>query len=215
MKSKGLLAAALAAGLLLLAGAWSLYVVLVKAPADLAAAMVGGVRQLLNVTPQVRIDQTVVVEQSAPIMELATVSRQVAVDYSWSHAWLGSTKAIRLKGAFTAKAGFNLREPFQVTIRRSPLRVEASLPPARLLSLTMDSYRVEQDEDGWWNKITPADREAAVRALQDGARAQVEAAGILEEARDGARERIRELVESNGAAVGFIGGGPATAAESP
>jgi len=203
MRSKGLLVASLAAAVLILAGAWTLYTVFVKAPAALAAATANGIEEFLHVRPKVQIEQTVVIEQTTPIMEFATESRQLLVDYSWSHVWLGSTKTIRLRGIFTAKAGFDLREPFTITIQRSPLRVEAALPRPKILSLEMTSYKIALDESGWWNRISDADREAAVGELQAIARSQAESSGILEETRTSVESRIREIVEKNGATIRF------------
>lgn len=204
MRSKGLLFASFASAVLILVGAWSLYSVFVKAPAELAAATAHGIEEFLHVRPKVQIEQTVVIEQTSPIMEFATVSRQMIVDYSWSHTWLGSTKTIRISGVFTAKAGFDLKEPFTITIEKQPLRVDAALPRPKILSLEMTSYRVALDESGWWNRLSGADREAAVRELQATARSQAEGSGILEEAHTSVQTRIREIVEKNGATVRFM-----------
>ncbi|MGA9118793.1 MAG: DUF4230 domain-containing protein [Bacteroidota bacterium] len=179
------------------------YVVVVKIPLDLATATAREIKEAFQVTPQVRINQTVVIEQNTPIMELATVARQLMVDYSWTHTWLGSTKTLHLRGVFTAKAGINLREPFHIVITRNPLRVEALLPPPRILSLTMDSYGVLEDDSGWWNKISNADRESAMQSLQATARTQAESSGMLDEVRASFQDRIKQIVEKNGAVVEF------------
>ena len=180
------------------------YILFIHAPMKLAEAAAEGIKGTFNFTPRVTINQTVVIEQNTPIMEIATVARQVHVDRSWSHRWLGSTKSIRVTGSFTAKAGFDLRRPFTIDIVRNPLRVSATMPPPQLLSLTMDTYRVEEDESGWWNRISSADREAAVLDLQAAARERAEASGILEEARRSVEERIREVAGKNGAQVEFL-----------
>jgi hypothetical protein len=151
----------------------------------------------------VKINQTIVIEQSTPILEIATIARGVFVDHTWSHSWMGSMKTIELRGSFTAKAGFNLRDPFTITIERRPLTVSAILPAPKILSLQMDSYQVVQDESGWWNRISNADREAAVNELYAAARQQAETSGILDEARTTAESRIREIVERNGATIVF------------
>jgi hypothetical protein len=203
MQRKGLVIAAVIAGALLIAGAWSFYAVFIKAPTELAHATAQGIQEFFNFTPCVKIDQTIVIEQNAPIMEVATVSRQLMVDYTWSHTWLGSTKTIHLIGTFTAKAGFDLKEPFTIEIEKSPLSVKASLPAPKILSITMDSYRIAEDESGWWNRISSADREAGVANLQFVARTQAESSGMLEAARTTAEERIKDIVQRNGATVEF------------
>ena len=155
-----------------------LYVPLVKLPAELAQSTAEGFQRLFNITPRVMIEETVVIEQNAPILELAVSSRSVMVDHSWSHTWLGSTKKLHLRGTFTAKAGFDLRRPFTVHIERSPLSVVAELPPAELLSVEMDSYWVVQDESGWWNRIADSDRQEAVRTLHRLAHEKAEESGL-------------------------------------
>ena len=203
MRTKGLIIASFVAGTILIAGAWSFYAVFIKAPTELAHATAQGIQEFFNFTPRVKINQTIVIEQNASIMEVATVSRQLTVDYTWLHTWLGSTKTIHLIGTFTAKAGFDLKDPFTIEIEKSPLRVRASLPPPKILSISMDSYRIAADESGWWNRISSDDREAGVEQLQFTARTQAESSGMLEEARTSAEQRIKEIVQKNGSTVEF------------
>jgi len=189
---------------LLLAGAGvTAYFMVVKAPADLARRTAEGIREVFDFTPRVTLNETVMIAENTPILEVATVSRSLLVRHRWSHTWLGSTKTLELHGSFTAKAGFDLREPFAIDIRRSPLRVVARMPAPKLLSVQMDSFQVVQDENGWWNRITEEDRTEGVRTLQARAREQAEASGILLEARRSAEDRIREVVERNGDVVVF------------
>lgn len=181
----------------------ALYVVLVRIPTDLAANISQGIKETFNFTPQVTINERIVIEQTMPIMELATVARDISVDYAWSHEWLGSTKRIALRGAFTAKAGFDLKEPFTIAIEKYPLKVHAIMSPPKILSVQMNRYNVVQDENGWWNRISDADRENAVQSLQRIAREKAEQSGMLDQARSTIEERIKEIVERNGAMVEF------------
>jgi hypothetical protein len=192
-----------AAAVAMFLAAIALYIVLVKIPSDLATNISQGIKETFHFTPEVRVNETIVIEQHAPIMELATVSHDLLVEYSWSHEWLGSTKTIALRGTFTAKAGFDLQEPFSLSVQKSPLRVHAQMPAPKLLSLQINSYKVLQDENGWWNRISPGDREAAVNALQQTAREKAQNSGLLAEARTTIEQRIREIVERNGAMVEF------------
>ncbi len=127
----------LIAGIGLLLGALALYFVLVKIPTDLATSVAHGIRDTFNFTPEVRVNDHVVIEQTIAIAELATVSRDISVEYRWSHEWLGSTKTIALRGSFTAKAGFDLHEPFTIDIKKYPLNVRARMPSPKILSLQM------------------------------------------------------------------------------
>ena len=189
--------------LLFIAGTVTAYRFLIQAPAKLAHATADGLRTLFQVTPRVTINETVIIEQNSPILEVATVSRQLFADHEWSHTWLGSTKALRVRGTFTAKAGYDLKKPFEITITPSPLSVTARLPDPELLSMQMDSFEVLRDENGWWNRLTEEDRTNAVNTLRMLARSKAERSGILEEVQRSAEERIREVVEKNGAQVAF------------
>ena len=189
--------------LLFIAGTVTAYRFLIQAPAKLAHATADGLRTLFQVTPRVTINETVIIEQNSPILEVATVSRQLFADHEWSHTWLGSTKTLHVRGTFTAKAGYDLKKPFEITITPSPLSVTARLPDPELLSMQMDSFEVLRDENGWWNRLTEEDRTNAVNTLRILARSKAERSGILEEVQRSAEERIREIVEKNGAQVAF------------
>jgi len=191
------------AALLFIGGTLAAYRLLVQAPAKLAHATAEGLRSLFHVTPRVTINETVIIEQNSPILEVATVSRQLFVDHEWSHTWLNSTKLLHVRGTFTAKAGYDLKKPFEINITPSPLSATARLPDPELLSLQMDSFEVLRDENGWWNRLTEEDRTSAVTTLQTLARSKAEQSGILEEVQRSAEERIRELVERNGAPISF------------
>jgi len=203
MTVKAPLAIAVAVGLIIVAATAAFWVVLVKVPSDLAHNTAEGIRQFFDFTPQVRIDQTIVIEQTTPILEVATVSREMFVNHSWQQTWLGSTKTIQVQGVFTAKAGFDLREPFRIDIEKRPLHVVAWVPPPKLLSIDMTEYKVLKDEDGWWNGVTRQDREDAVRQIRAQALEKVERSGLLEEAQASVEARIREIVERNGSTVVF------------
>ena len=116
---------------------------------------------------------------------------------------MGSTKTVEIRGNFTVKAGFDLREPFTINITRYGLAIQASLPEPRILSLEMKTYKIIRDENGWWNRVTDQDREEAFYRLRTTGRKAVQDSGILEEARGTAEERIREIVQRNGSTVEF------------
>lgn len=203
MTSKKILLLAVAASLVIVAGSVAFYIVFVKAPRDMAHNVASGIREIFNFTPQVRINETVVIEQTTPILEVATVSRQMFIEHSWQQTWMGSTKTIQIQGFFLAKAGFDLREPFRFDIEKHARRVVAWVPPARLLSLEMQEYKILKDEAGWWNSITSQDREEAVREMRAQAIEKATHSGLLEESAASVETRVRELVQRNGSTAVF------------
>jgi Protein of unknown function (DUF4230) len=197
---KSVLAAAAAAIVLVLVG----YGIVRHAMSDsteavqtLASQAAQSVKDALNITPRVTVNSLTVIQQSSPILELAVIQQPVFKEYSWSHTSLGSTKTLVLRGEFLVKAGFNLQEPFVLRVENSttPAQVYARLPKARILSIEMKQYRVSKDESGFWNFITPKDREQAVAALQNEARASVETSGLLEQAEYDSQSRIQKAFE--------------------
>jgi hypothetical protein len=165
---------------------------------ELGRRIVDGLARRLQLRPEVRVGRETVLAAETALAELATVRREFAHEYVWEHQWLGSTKRLRLRGNFAAKAGFDLHENFHVGIDPQSLRVQAVLPPPRVLGVEMLSYDAEE-EDGFWNKLTPAEREEAVNALLASARATADAdAGLKNEAQRLLEFQIAAAVAESG-----------------
>jgi hypothetical protein len=49
------------------------------------------------------------------------------------------------------------------------------------------------DDDGWWNKVTDADRAAAMAKLSEEAKLQAQRSGILRQAEEMTGSRLTEL----------------------
>jgi hypothetical protein len=151
--------------------------------------------RLFQFTPQISVDSVVVVAANTPVLELVTTQRQVLVRHRWSHTWLHSTKNLEVEATFTAKAGFDLKEPFRINIDPRTGYISAELPPPKLLSIGMSDVRILQDEDGFWNKLTVEDRQTAFRALEDKARKKISGSKLLPEAKLQAEKQVRELLD--------------------
>jgi hypothetical protein len=151
-----------------------------------------------NIRPEVRVDGLVIIEAQTPVLELATASRKMVVRHRWTHTHLYSTKVLEIEAPFTAKAGFNLEEPFRIRIDPHTRIVSTDLPKPQILSTEMGEIKILRDEDGLWNKLTAADREEAFKALRDQAKKQFDETTLLNEARMEAETRIRELLDTTG-----------------
>jgi len=104
---------------------------------------------------------------------------------------------------FTAKAGFDLKQPFIVRIQKAPPKLFVRLSEPKLLSLEMDNYHILRDEDGYWNKIDATEREAAMDHLKTNARQKVLASPLLSEAKTELEKRIQEIAAKDGYSVEF------------
>lgn len=148
--------------------------------------------------PEVIINQTVVHAQSTATTELALVQKETLQDYEWSHRWMGSTKTIKVKGTYRAKAGFDLREKFVIHIGPQPGEVTAELPPARLLSVEQVGKLQFADESGYWNRLTSQDRETALNQAKEAVRAEILHSSLLQDAEAEALKQLGELARKQG-----------------
>jgi hypothetical protein len=173
-----------------------------RGSADAIRAVTGVFEEFAQLRPKVIERETVVLEQSAPIAELAVLQKDFQYEFEWKSTWIGSVKVIRVRAAFRAKAGFDLHEPFTVRIRENG-DITALLPPAKLLSVERVGELRFEDSDGWWNKVNNAERASALNEFERQARERIAASGILQEAETQSLDRLRELAAKNGAPMLF------------
>jgi len=171
---------------------------------ELARRIADGVARRLQFRPEVRIGRETVLQAQTPILQLATVRREFTHEYEWEHQWLGSTKRLRLRGTFAAKAGFDLARDFHLELDPRDSRVVLVWPEPEVLGVEMLSYEAEEAE-GFWNKLSAEERAAAVNTLLESARESASQQGNLTaEARRLLEEGMRAAVTESGG----VWGGP-------
>ena len=156
------------------------------------------VKQLLNVTPEVTITSYVTRQKTTEIFELASVSKAFPVEYHYENKQYGSTKRLDLVGQYTVKAGFDLRERFSIQVDQASHRVHADFPAPKILSVEQKSYKVTMDDNGWWNRFSQKDQEAAVNGMHAQARAEALEMRVCEEAKESLRHQFLELARKTG-----------------
>ena len=170
-------------------------------PGKMAARTAQGVREgiteifvdLLHVRPEVREGAKVTWGQTAARTEIVVAEKKIKVEYDWEHQWMGSRKTIRLGQEYLIKAGFDLEKPFWVEMGPGPGEATACLPPAEILAVSPVGSPSYVDDDGWWNKVTDADRSAAMAKLAEEAKLQAKRSGILRQAEEMTGSRLTEL----------------------
>jgi hypothetical protein len=182
------------------------YWIVVVIPARLAEKTYEGARQIgkdfakvFSFTPEVTVNNTVVLLQQSPILELATLSQKFQHHYDWTNTWLGSTKKISIQGGFEAKAGFNLQEKFSIQINDE--RAIVYVPPPQLLSIQLLDNVTFEDESGVWNWVSMEDRSKAMNAFTADARNYATTAGFVEAAKASMVKQITEILASHGKKV--------------
>jgi len=137
-----------------------------------------------------------IVEQSE-ISELALLemrmnaTRTIEKAETFSMLPLG-TKRLIVRGHYQVKAGFRL-EP-GVSLRHEGRRLVARFPKPQILSVELVDYDVLSEDDGWMNKIQPADRAQILRELRAQMRGEAEKSGMLETVEATLKTRLRDLM---------------------
>jgi hypothetical protein len=160
---------------------------------------------VLKVQPQVTIDERIVLAQTAPIAELAVVTKEelVTVGLDENLKVLSfqvplTEKKLTAEATFRLKAGFDLHEPFSVSIDPQTHAVNAVMPHAKILSVEQVGNIALTPDDSLLNRISNEDQEAILKNLTDAARTAAETSGLKEEAEQQITQRLTELLHQNG-----------------
>jgi hypothetical protein len=173
-----------------------------KGSADALRAVTDVFQEFAQLQPKVIEHEVVVLQQSAPIAELAVLQKDFDYEFQWMSTFLGSQKTIRVRAAFRAKAGFDLTDPFVVRLFDNG-EIKADLPPAKILSVERIGDLAFEDSDGWWNKVTGAERQSALNDFEKEARKRIADSDILAETESQALARLKELAAKNGSPMTF------------
>ncbi len=182
------------------------YVIIVVIPSQLAERSYEGAKQIgrdiseiFQFTPEITVNNTVVLQQQTPILELATISQRFQHQYEWTNTWLGSTKKIYIRGSFEAKAGFNLNKKFSIQIDEDNAVV--TLPKPQLLSIESLHDVKFEDENGVWNWVDMDDRSRAMNAFTGDAKKYAEQAQFVNQAREAMEKKLTEILKLHGKEV--------------
>lgn len=186
----------------------AVYVLFVFIPTTIAQRSYDGakrigndIRNALNFSPEITVNNTVVLQQQTSILELASVSQNFHHQYEWINKWMGSTKKIKITGTFEAKAGFNLQEKFKIIITDE--KAVITLPSPKLLSLESKSDIKFMDENGVWNWVRYEDRTNAINAFNNDAKRYAGQASFIEAAKTKLEQQLTKILKSHGKEVEF------------
>ena len=175
------------------------YLLIVVIPSRLAQRAYDGAKQIgddiaeaFQFTPEITVNNTVVLQQQTPILELATLTQTFQHRYEWTNTWFGSTKKIRITGGFAAKAGFDLNKKFSIQINDN--KAVVTLPRPQLLSIeSLDDVKFE-DEHGIINWVHMEDRSKAMNAFTSDAKKYAQHAPFVLEAQVEMEKKLTEIL---------------------
>jgi hypothetical protein len=172
---------------------------------------------VLRVTPQITINQRVVLTQTAPIAELAVVTKEELITIGENvHTEVLSVqvplteKKLTAEAQFRIKAGFDLREPFSVIIDPITHDIHAKMPSAKILSVEQIGDLRLKGDDAWLNRITDAERADLVNKLNAAAHDVAEKSDLKADAQKQVTQRLNDLLHQNGKALQLDWSDPVT-----
>ena len=161
--------------------------------------------QVFRVQPQITVNQRVVLSQTAPIAELAVVTKEEQVSVGLdAHLEVLSIqiplteKTLTAEATYRIKSGFDLAQPFTVEIDPKTHELNATLPHAKILSVEQVGDLSLHGEDATLNRVTDEERTQIVDALNSAARNAADASGLKEDAEKQATDRLREILAHDG-----------------
>jgi hypothetical protein len=171
------------------------------------------IQQAFNFTPEIVVSKTVVLQQQAATLELATLIQRFQHKYEWKNTWLGSTKEITISGSMEAKIGFNLNKRFAIEIDKK--KAVVILPEPELLSVEPQGDIKFEDENGVWNWVKNEDRSNAINAFQLDARTYATRANFATETKTMVEQKLTKILKAHVEAVEFRYEEPDTTSNSP
>ena len=215
-----LIGAGIAVALIVLSLAWSIAYLAKKVPANIALGSSEGLTRSVDKTwdsikkivsdidsavhfvPEISYSEKTIPKETKGKLELASAERTFEHQYEWIHKWLGSVKTIKMSGDFRAKAGFDLEKHFLLSFS-DDLQVRAEFPEPEILGCELIQLKINDIEQGWWNKISEEERKQALNLLLQSARNRVDKSNLKTLAREKLEEQFREIVLKNGGTITF------------
>jgi len=160
---------------------------------------------VLKVQPEVTVNQRVVLTQTAPIAELAVVTKEELVTIGMNEHLEVLTlqiplteKKLTAEATFRLKAGFDLREPFSVEIDPVTHHLHAVMPHAKILSVEQVGDLTYHGEDATLNRITDDERTQILTNLNAAAHDAAEKSSLKADAEQQVSQRLEDIMNHNG-----------------
>ncbi|HEU0207679.1 MAG TPA: DUF4230 domain-containing protein [Candidatus Udaeobacter sp.] len=150
--------------------------------------------EMVHVQPRITINNRVYIEQTTPRSELVVLSRRIEVEHELLHTWAGSSKRVKLRGTFVAKAGFDLQQGTSINIQ--PAEIIVQFPRAQIVGIEQEQVDVLAFENGLWNRISGQDVQSELSVLPRLAREKAAKSGLPAEAEQTFRRQLEDRIHT-------------------
>ncbi|MFN0125320.1 MAG: DUF4230 domain-containing protein [Verrucomicrobiales bacterium] len=163
-----------------------------KAASGLRDTVAGALERITG--ERFAVSSNTVTLQKSNIAELNVVQRKTQTVTKFETSQFGSTATLILRGDFAVKAGYDLSQPFSVTVNETTGEVLAEFPPAKITSVEMKNYEVFFSDSGLIHKLKPEHVELATKQMLAQARLDAEKSDIKQEADAQLQTRLKDLL---------------------
>jgi len=138
------------------------------------------------------------ITETAEISELALLEMKMSATRSFENEGYmlrylpTGTKKVIVRGDYRVKGGYRLTPG--VSLAMEDGRPVARFPKPVILSVELLNFEVLSEEDGWFNKVKPADRAMVLSDLRDQMRNDARRSGMLATVETTLRNRLRDLL---------------------
>lgn len=128
------------------------------------------------------------------IAELAVVQRRIICTTRYDASWFGSGATVIVQGTYTVKAGYDLKEGYQLAFDENGKAISVQLPEPKILSNTTENQKVIFASEGILKKIPPKEMEAVFAQNLEQAKREANDLGLLADAQSRIKDRLNDLL---------------------
>jgi len=163
--------------------------------------VIGRLHLLQSGAGQVRVTQSVVVQQVEKVAKLVsseTTLRDVVV---YENTWYGSTKKALVVVTGRILAGINLDKGSEVRIDDQAKHITISLPRAEVIAIEITNLETYDEQRGIWNPFSPSDHDAIYKLARQKFAETGNELKISDTAQESASELLQGMFSTDGYSV--------------
>jgi len=164
----------------------------------------------LPLQPTVRERTILVFEPPAEKADWLAVEQTFLVRHEIEDKFLGSVKRFDVEAVARVGMGFSFSGEWNMRLDSAAGAAFLDPPEPSVLFVEISGVQIRRDEDGWWNRIRPEDRQEALNSIEEKARSEFDRDALAEKARQSLLRTFNDILEPHGFTAGFEPLPPAT-----
>ena len=157
-------------------------------------SIVDRIQEEFHLAPTTIVNETTVYQATQDVFELATAELEYSIEYVDEQWSLMSKSTTEIRGAFVAKAGFDMTDQFEMIVSDS--LIVFRYPPPKVLSVDVKGAPRIRKERGLWNPISDTELNQTLALFHQKAEEKAELDELHLKAEDVFQTRLRAIVTS-------------------